>query len=279
MRIIDLLNKFFLFRKKYYSLFNEFLFLLGFYLNKSNSWILLNKNFFLKNIILEKVICSFVRRLRGEPLQYIINKCYFYGLNFKIYYDIFIPRIETEVMVEYLINLINLNNYKYILELGSGSGAISLVLAYNCINSKILGVDINNVSLKLSIYNSKKLNLKNVSFIKSDWFSNINNFNSFDLIVSNPPYINKNSFFLLNGDLRFESYLSLVSNLKGIGDIHYIIKNSIFYLKKNGWLVLEHASFHKNIVIRLLNRYSYININSYKDYKNLYRFTVGQKKL
>ncbi len=276
MRIIDWFNK----KVKLYKIYNIYkdcLYLLNFVLKKSVFWILLNKNFLLNKHILLCLNILFIRRLRGEPLSYIIGIHYFYNLSLKIFFDIFIPRFETEVMVSLIVSIIKKHKILDILELGIGSGAISLVLAKKFPNIKVTGIDINFLAVYLSNLNAKRLRLKNTSFFYSNWFSHVNFKNSlYNIIISNPPYIKKNSCFLFKGDLRYESYFSLVSYNNGLKDILYIIKYSTFFLKKNGYLIIEHDHLHVKLIYYYFIINFYKDVKSYKDYNNLYRFTIGR---
>ncbi len=277
MKIKDWLYKVSLYNKTNKYIYNECFIFLKFILKKNRIWIELNINLYLKYKYIEYLNLFLIKRLRGEPISYILNKCYFLNISFKIYYDIFIPRLSTECMINFLIKLIKCNNLKNILDLGAGSGIITYLISRNCINTNIYSIDNNILSINLIKYNCKKLNLLNVFVLKSNWFSKIKKkINFFDLIVSNPPYIWNKDNCLNKGDLRFESYKSLVSDQKGLKDIIYIIKSSFNYLNNKGWLVLEHSLLNFEKIIYLFNKY-FFNVYTYKDIYINYRFTIGQK--
>ncbi len=268
--------------KLYYSYYNnnifyECLILLKYVLNKNNLWIILNKKKYKINY-LKLVFLNYLlyRRLKGEPIYYIINECYFLSFKYKIYFDIFIPRQDSEIMVKYIIFLIKINNFKKILDLGTGCGVIAISISKYCPNIYILGVDKNILCIKLAKYNSLKLNSNNTFFKKSDWFSYLKKkkYNLFDIIVSNPPYLN---YYKYNNDIKFESFISLFSDNNGLNDIIYIILNSYNYLYNYGWLIVEHCFSQVDIIIFFFNFRGYYNIYSYKDYNNRFRFTIGQK--
>ncbi len=280
MNILQWLTNINLYKINNYISYNDAFLILEYVLKKNKIWIL--SNIFKKINCYELGILNFyfIKRLRGEPICYIINKGFFRNISYKIYSDIFIPRFDTELMVDYAINLINLNNFSNILDLGTGSGVIALCIAKSCIRTSVIGIDINLLCISLAKYNANLLNISNVSFIKSDWFSSLNNKkNFFNLIISNPPYINNNDTSLnVINNLRFESYCSLFSEHNGLSDIWIIINNSFYFLKNKGWLILEHSHEHKDIVKYIFSKKFY-NICSYKDYNNLYRFTIGQKNI
>ncbi len=280
MNIYTWLNKIKVYKINKYINYNDAILILENILKKNRIWILTNIFFKIDKYKLNILNFFFIKRLRGEPIFYILNKGFFGHIRYNIYPDIFIPRFDTELMVNYAINLIKLNNFSKILDLGTGTGIISLYIAKFCKNVFITGVDINLLSVNLAKYNSNKLNVKNVVFLHSNWFYFLNiKKKKYDLIISNPPYINKNNICLnILNDLRFESYDSLVSNNKGILDIKFIINNSCNYLKNKGWLILEHSYEHKDIIKYLFSKVFY-NIFSYKNDNNFYCFTVGQKNI
>ncbi len=280
MNIIEWFNYINIYKKYTYISYSDILIILEYIFKKNILWILSNLNFKINNFKLNMLNIFLIKRLRGEPIFYIINKGFFRYISYTIYPDIFIPRYDTEIMVNYAINLIKINNFSNILDLGTGSGVVALSIAKSCIYSFVIGIDINMLSINLSKYNALKLNIKNVLFIQSNWFSNLKGKKKyFDIIISNPPYIDKNNIYFSNfSDLRFESYFSLFSNFNGIKDILFLIKKSYYFLKDKGWLIIEHSSSHIDIVRYLFSK-KYYNVFSYKDYNNLYRFTVGQKNI
>ncbi len=276
MKIIDWLYKVKLYSIKNKYIYNDCYIILQYILNKSRIWIELNMNFTLNNNIIEYLDFFLIIRLRGEPICYILNRCFFFNIEFKIYNDVFIPRSSTEYMVSFIIKFIKFNNIVNILDLGSGSGVISYCIAKNCINTFILCVDIDKICISLIKYNIRKLKLYNIKYLRSNWFNKINKNNLFDLIICNPPYIWSKDKCLNNKDLRYESYISLVSNKKGFEDINYIIKNSYFYLKNSGWLIIEHSFLNLEYIILLFNKY-FFNVYTYKCYIFNSVFTIGQK--
>lgn len=280
MNIIQWLKNINIYKFSSHISYNDVFIILEHVFKKNMFWILSNIFFEIDSYKLNMLNIFFIKRLRGEPVFYIINKGFFKYISYHIYSDIFIPRYDTEIMVDYAINLIKINNFSKILDLGTGSGVIALSIAKSCINSFVIGIDYNILSINLAKYNSRKLKIDNVLFFKSNWFSNLSNKKEyFNIIISNPPYINKNNicFNILN-DLRFESYFSLFSKFHGILDILFIINESYFHLKNKGWLIIEHSHESKDIVRYLFSK-KFFNIFSYKDYNNLYRFTIGQKNI
>ncbi len=278
MNIYQWINSIKIYKISKNIIYNDIILILEYVFKKDKFWILSNIFMKIDKFKLYFLNLLLMKRLKGEPIAYIIKKGFFGFICYDIYPDIFIPRYDTEIMVEYAINLIKLNNFSTILELGLGSGIISLSIAKFCSKTFVTGVDINLMSVNLSKYNAYKLNINNVFFLQSNWFSFLGKKKTkFDLIISNPPYINKDSISLnIFNDLFFESYDSLVSAHCGVEDIKIIIKNSFNYLNNKGWLIIEHSSEHIDIVNYFFSKKFY-NIFNYKDYNNLYRFTVGQR--
>ncbi len=277
MKIKNWLYKVYSYSKTNLYIYNECYIFLEFLLNKNRIWIEINVNYKLNNIDIEYLNIFLIRRLRGEPIAYILNYCYFLNIKYIIYQDIFIPRLGTEYMVDYSIRLIKKEKLIKILDLGSGSGVIACTIAKKCLNTNIWALDNNILCLNLIKINCLNLNISNVNLLKSNWFLNINiKFNFFDLIISNPPYIWDKDICINKGDLRYECENSLLSNYKGCKDIIYIIKSSLYYLKIKGWLILEHSLINFNKIIYYFNKY-YFNVYTYKGIHNNYRFTIGQK--
>lgn len=185
------------------------------------------------------------RRVKGEPMAYILGQREFWSLPLKVSTATLIPRPDTERLVELALDFAykRLENQKnlQILDLGTGTGAIALALASELgEKAQIIGVDFQAEAVKLAEENRENLGFSNVQFLQSDWFSAIAN-QWFDLIVSNPPYIDAEDENLTVGDVRFEPLTALVADNNGLNDLQYIIKNAPLYLKPQGALILEHG--------------------------------------
>ncbi len=279
MKIKDWFKKVNLYSKTNLYIYDDCYIFLEFLLKKNRIWIEININKNLDFKFIEYLNIFLIRRLRGEPVAYILNGYYFLNISYIIYPDIFIPRLGTEYMVDFIIKLIKKKNFLNILDLGSGSGVIACSIAKNCPDTNVWALDNKILSINLIRLNCLKLNLFNVYLLKSNWFLNIyNKLNFFNLIVSNPPYIWKKDVCINNNDLRFECKYSLVSNKKGFEDIIYIIISSFIYLKNKGWLILEHSLLNLYKIIYYFKKY-YFNVCTFKGIHNNYRFTIGQKLL
>ncbi|WP_343182635.1 peptide chain release factor N(5)-glutamine methyltransferase [Buchnera aphidicola] len=246
--------------------------LLSFVIKKSLVWIKLFDNYQLNEMHINLFNKLLNRRIYGEPIAYIIKNKEFWSLSFYISSLVFIPRPETELLVEKVIDFSCKKNC--ILDLGSGCGTISLSLAHDLPNCNILGVDNNDQAIFVSRKNLNRFKLKNVIFKKSNWFSKIKK--KFHLIVSNPPYLSKIEYYTLYQGKFFEPYTAFVSGKNGISDIEHIIFYARKYLFNTGWLFIEHGWQQKNIVQQLFKINNYYNIQTYQDYFQYDRFTIGQ---
>ena len=209
----------------------------------------------------------------GRPLQYAIGHWDFYGLDLIVDERALIPRFETEIIVEYIIK--SDFSKKSILDIGIGSGAISLALGANLSTSQILGVDIEEAALSLAIENKKKIGLSNVNFIQSDLFTNVTG--TYDIIVSNPPYISEADYQKLDEILYHEPKSALLAADKGLYFYKKIISQATNYLNKDGHLIFEIGYDQKTPINDLLIRSDFKNIINLKDYNDFDRFVIGQK--
>ncbi|AHG78170.1 peptide chain release factor N(5)-glutamine methyltransferase [Mannheimia varigena] len=194
---------------------------------------------------LKQLAEKLARRANGEPMAYILGEKEFWSLPLKVSTATLIPRPDTERLVELALDFAykRLENQKnlQILDLGTGTGAIALALASELGDkAQIIGLDFQNEAVQLAEENRQNLGFGNVKFLQSDWFSSLEN-QQFDLIVSNPPYIDEDDENLAVGDVRFEPLTALVADNNGLRDLQKIIENAPLYLKPQGALMLEHG--------------------------------------
>lgn len=252
---------------------DELIIALTYIIDRSKSFIYLNPDFELNDEISLKINDIEKKINDGMPLQYAIGYWQFYGLGLNVDERALIPRFETEILVDYILKSdMKKNN---ILDIGTGSGAISLSLAKNLKNSKIIGVDIEEKALYLANENKDKLNLKNVSFLKSNLFSNVDG--QFDIIVSNPPYISEEDYKKLDKKLFFEPKSALVGGKDGLDFYKEIIKKSPIYLNKGGHLVFEIGYDQKDVINDLLIKSDFKNIENKKDFNGFDRIIIAEK--
>ncbi|MBS4889198.1 MULTISPECIES: peptide chain release factor N(5)-glutamine methyltransferase [Anaerococcus] len=246
---------------------NDLIIALTYLLNTNKNLLFLNKEEALDEKIENELKIINDKINEGYPLQYAIGKWNFYGLDLLVDKRALIPRYETEILVDLIIN--DNSNNKKILDIGTGSGAISLALSKNLKDSKIIGVDISKNAIDLANENKIKLNINNVEFKESDIFSNIDE--KFDIIVSNPPYINKEDFEKLDNKLYYEPQNALYGGEDGLYFYKKIIKNAKNFLNKNGKIYLEIGYDQKDSISNLLEEYGYKQIKSYKDFNDFDR--------
>ena len=212
-------------------------------------------------------------RLKGIPIAYILGYKEFWSLTLKVSPAVLIPRPETELLVELALEKLRNIKEPLILDLGTGSGAIALALAKELPNAKIIAADHSKAALDIARYNKEKYRLTHVQFIESDWLESIPKV-TFDLIVSNPPYIESDDIHLA-GEIKHEPLEALASGEDGLDDIRIIISKAVDYLKPECFLMLEHGYNQAFNVKKLLQNSLYKNIGTTQDYTQLDRVTLG----
>ncbi|MGQ2964530.1 peptide chain release factor N(5)-glutamine methyltransferase [Methylophilus sp.] len=213
------------------------------------------------------------RRLQGEPVAYILGYREFFGLKLTVTSDTLIPRPDTETLVEAALQKIALP--MRVLDLGTGTGAIALAIAHHAPQSQVTAVDASEGALKVAEINRHSLQLANVSLLHSHWFSQLAD-QRFDLIVSNPPYIEADDQHLTQGDLRFEPLSALAAGADGLADIRQIIAQAPDYLNHGGWLLLEHGYNQAEAVQDIYQRAGFQHIQTLRDLGDNPRVTLAQ---
>ena len=246
--------------------------------NENRAWLIAHESDVLTDTVAQAFQPLLTRRLKGEPIAYILGVREFYGLNLMVSQDTLIPRPDTETLVDAALAKISIHVTSSILDLGTGSGAIALAIAQQRPEAKVIGADASLAALKMAKKNAQALAIHNATFVLSDWFSEIPQ-QQFDLIVSNPPYIEKNDIHLTLGDLRFEPLSALASGPDGLDDIRRIIENSLLYLKPQGWLMLEHGYNQARLVADLMAETGLIEIVTLQDLGGNDRVTLAKNPL
>ncbi|WP_026374641.1 peptide chain release factor N(5)-glutamine methyltransferase [Aestuariibacter salexigens] len=213
------------------------------------------------------------KRRTGWPVAYLTGHREFWSLELDVNPSTLIPRPDTEILVEAALSL-PLADHAHILDLGTGSGAIALALASEKPTWQVDAVDVSAEAVALAMGNANKHHIDNVTIWQSDWFSDVTN--TYQMIVSNPPYVEQNSARLSQGDVRFEPDSALVSGEDGLDDIKHIINACENYLVSGGWLVLEHGFEQGEAIRSLLNQNQFSNVKTVKDLAGLDRVTLGQ---
>lgn len=205
------------------------------------------------------------RRAEGEPIAYITGVKEFWSLPFAVSKATLIPRPDTETLVELVLDLYSDNKSITCLDLGTGTGAIALALASEKTTWKIDAIDFNHEAVALAQHNAKNLNLTHVHIYQSDWFEGISKNNKFDIIVSNPPYIDGDDINLTQGDVRFEPKSALVSTEQGLADIKHIANKARSFLNTDGKLFFEHGFEQGHFVRTILTDLGYKNAQTKPD--------------
>ncbi len=220
------------------------------------------------------------RRKAGEPLAYITGIKEFYGLTLEVTPDTLIPRDDTEIIVEAAFAKIEQIREKIeassplsLLDLGTGSGAIALAVKKHFPDITMTAVDLHPKTLAIAEKNAKNNNLQ-IEFIESDWFSALGE-RRFDIILSNPPYIDPIDPHLTGDGVKFEPTRALIADQKGLADLYHIIEIAPRYFKGGGWLLLEHGYDQKSALQEKMLNIGYRHIETLKDYGGNDRVTLG----
>ncbi|MGL5354958.1 MAG: peptide chain release factor N(5)-glutamine methyltransferase [Cetobacterium sp.] len=218
------------------------------------------------------------RAKEKKPLQYLLGEWEFYGLPFKVDERVLIPRADTEILVEQCkFILTDLENPK-VLDIGTGSGAISVTIAKEVPSATVLGADISTDALEVAVQNRKLNDVENnLKFIKSDVFSNIKD-KDYDMIISNPPYIPKSEYEELMPEVKLHEPLgALTDNGDGYYFYKKISEEAPKYLKDNGYLAFEVGYNQAEEVSGFMKKADFEIIGIIKDYSGIDRVVIGRK--
>lgn len=217
------------------------------------------------------------QRIQGRPVSYIIGHQGFWSLSLDVNESTLIPRPETELLVELVLDL-PLPTESRCLDLGTGTGAIALAIASERKTWQVMGCDRIPEAVQLAAQNQQKNQVENARFLLSHWFCEMAG-ESFDVIVTNPPYVETDSEYLTQGDLRYEPVSALTSGSDGLDDIRQIIPQARQHLSADGWLLIEHGFLQAEAIRQLFAEAGYQQIQTCKDYAGHDRVTFAQFKL
>ena len=219
------------------------------------------------------------RRIQGEPIAYLIGKRGFHNIELYVAPGVLIPRPETELLVEIgLREIKRLNAPTKILDLGTGSGAIALAIAHDAPNAQLTATDQSIEALEIAKINAKLLNIETrVQFFQGSWYEVIEAKASFDIILSNPPYITSQDSHLNQGDLRFEPISALTDHGNGLTCLETIILGAKYHLNPNGLLAVEHGFDQSEAVVALMQQAGFQDIQIHLDLGGHYRVASGRK--
>ena len=246
-------------------------------IKRDKKHIILNPKDVLNSEQLRKFKNLIERRKKGEPIAYLINKKEFWKDEFFVNKDVLIPRPDSELIIEQVLKIYSKDDQLQILDIGTGSGCILLSILKERSNFYGTGIDISKKSINVSKFNAKQLNLTNrVKF----FHSSVDNFNNgkYDIIVSNPPYIEQLCLKYLEKDVvNFEPKLALSGGFDGFSKIRKVINKASILIKKNGKFILEIGFNQKNKVIKILKEEGFYVNKAIKDYGNNDRCIISTK--
>ncbi len=240
-------------------------------LGKNPTWLMVHEDEELTFKDESTILSMGVRRVKGEPVAYILENRAFWSLNLKCTPDTLIPQPDTEILVEEAIKVIPDAPCR-VLDLGTGTGAVALAIKKERKQADVVGSDFYPKVVELAQTNAKLNNLK-VQFVQSDWFKSIQGL--FEVITANPPYIDENDPHLSQGDVSFEPRSALVAKDNGLADLQTIITKANLFLKNRGWLLVEHGWNQGSDVRDLFVKAGFCDIVTVKDYGGNERVTKG----
>lgn len=244
-------------------------FILSFLLNKDLSFILINPDYELDEKTAEDFTNIILQRQAGQPLAYLIKTANFYGRDFFVDPRALIPRWDTENLVEQVIDLAMTIESPRILEIGAGSGAISITMGIEIPMAKVSGVDISPAALEVCNINLERYKDAKVEFFKSNLYENISG--QYDIIVSNPPYIKRADLESLQSEVKKEPLNALDGGEDGLDFFRDIIKSAKDHLKESGYLVFELGAGQYEDVKKILLANNFTNIGYKKDLQGIIR--------
>lgn len=249
-------------------------------LNESKEYLLIHEKEELSEELEKLYITNIQKICNGIPLQYIINKQEFMGLEFYVDENVLIPQPDTEILVEEVIDISKRECKKKILDLCTGSGAIGISIANSISECNITLSDISKEALEVAKENCINHKVEDrVNIIQSDLFENIDENNKFDIIVSNPPYIKTDVIKILDKEVQNEPILALDGGEDGLKIYRRIVNEAYKFLETDGYLCLEIGYDQKDEVIKLIEQTSeYKDIYSKKDLASNDRIVICKKK-
>jgi len=213
-------------------------------------------------------------RKQGQPVAHLTGRREFWSLNLRVNRHTLIPRPETESLVEWALSLL-LPEDADVVDLGTGSGAIALALASERPRWHVTAADASSQALDVARKNAAEFELGTVQFCLSDWFEELAG-QRYQLVVSNPPYVEKDDIHLSSGDLRFEPLSALMAEQQGMSDLAKLVRDAPNFLHVDGWLLLEHGHTQGGQVRALLAEQGFVDIETRRDLAGLERISGGR---
>ena len=215
------------------------------------------------------------QREQGAPVAYLTGEREFWSLALKVTEDTLIPRPETELLVETVLERFGDNRELTLVDMGTGSGAIALAIAKEKPAWRVIATDLSAAALAIARTNAEEHGITNVSFVQGDWYDALPPETHVDVIVSNPPYVAEADPHLEQGDVRFEPRHALASGSDGLDDIRKLLPGAIVHLKEGGSILVEHGNTQGAAVRDLMRHYGYRDIRTLRDLEGHERVTLG----
>lgn len=249
--------------------------ILCYVLGCDKSYLYTHDDYLLSKDEYDKYCEALKRRIGGEPLQYITGHQEFMSLNFAVSPSVLIPRQDTEILVEYIMEFVGQKENVSILDIGTGSGCIAISLAYYIKGSQVFGVDVSKDALEIARKNARSCGFEErITFLESNLFSNVP-IKKFDVIVSNPPYIPNRVIDTLDRQVKdFEPKIALDGGEDGLDFYRRITKQSVNFLKPNGLLAFEVGFDQARDVAKIMES-SFKDINIQKDLAGIERVVTA----
>lgn len=243
---------------------------------QSRSWLFVHADDTLDTDVQTAYAALVERRAAGEPVAYVTGRRGFWSLELEVTPATLIPRPETELLVELALQRLPRDFGGAVADLGTGSGAIALALARERPRARVMATDASVAALEVARRNAQRHAIDNVCFVHGDWLAPLAE-QRFELIVSNPPYIEAADPHLAHGDLRYEPASALASGADGLDDIRRIVDDAHAHLQPAGWLLFEHGWNQGDAARGLLETAGYVDVFTAQDLEQRDRVSGGRK--
>ena len=247
-------------------------------LNVARSWLFAHATDAISDAARARFDALVVARAAGQPLAYLTGHQGFWTLDLQVSSDTLIPRADTERLVELALERLPLDTPVRLADMGTGSGAIALSLASERPMAMVIATDLMAPTLGMAVRNAERLAIGNVWFRRGSWYEALGN-ERFDMLVSNPPYIEADDPHLTQGDLRHEPAVALGSGADGLEAIREIVAGAPAHLVPGGWLLLEHGWNQGAAVRALLEQAGFTDVSTEQDIEQRDRVSLGRKPL
>ncbi|MDO5610289.1 MAG: peptide chain release factor N(5)-glutamine methyltransferase [Pseudomonadota bacterium] len=244
-------------------------------LGKSRGWLFAHDDAVLDSAEHARFAAWVTRREAGEPVAYLTGRRGFWTLDLVVSSATLIPRADTELLVELALARIPPAAAARIADLGTGSGAIALAIASERPQAEVIATDFSMAALDVAANNAQRNRIANITFRHGEWFAPLAG-EQFDVIASNPPYIEADDPHLGQGDLRFEPATALASGVDGLDDLRRITRAAPAHLHVGGWLLLEHGWNQGESVRRLLAEAGFVDVETVRDFEQRERVSLGR---